>query len=149
MSVTVCVSKFTADFIGPLTPLYSLRRPQIHILTSFLKGKEPRSSAARKRTTRTVAGLFSSLSRHKMLCLSADKIMPERHFCQAFCCFFYKELILNKSISYKTLASKCFKNRVKNMTLSLNFLATRYSGTPERQVLALIVHENPLLRRRK
>ena len=84
-----------------------------------------------------------------MLCLSEDKIMPERHFCQAFCCFFYKELILNKSIAYETLASKCYKNRAKNMTLSLNFLATRYSGTPERQVLALIVHENPLLRQRK
>ncbi len=78
-----------------------------------------------------------------MLCLSEDKIMPERHFCQAFYCFFYKVLIINKSVTYKTFASKCFKNRTKNMTLLLNFPATRYSGTQERQILALLAYENP------
>ena len=84
-----------------------------------------------------------------MLCLSEDKIMLERHFCQAFYCFFYKELILNKSISCKTFASKCFKNRAKNIALFLNFPATRYSGTLERQIFALIKHEKPRLRQRK
>jgi len=70
-----------------------------------------------------------------MLCLSEHKIMPEWHFCQAFCVFFYRVVFNQQSMTYVTFASKYFKNRAKKMALSLNFSATRYSGTLKVQIL--------------
>src|SRR5210317_972988 len=62
MSVTVCVSRLTADFIGPVTPLYSLRRPQISCNFSlFIESKGPRSPTARERATSADSGLFPHL----------------------------------------------------------------------------------------
>ena len=102
----------------------------------------PRSPAARKRATRADIGLFSSLSRHQMLCLNEHKIMLERHFCQAFYVFFYRVIFNQQSITYKRFASKYFKNRAKKMALSLNFLATRYSGTQEDRILPEDMRKN-------
>jgi len=69
-----------------------------------------------------------------MLCLDTDKIMPERDFCQAFCAFFCIGLFNRKSMTYDLFPSKCFKNKAKKMALSLNFFATRYSGTDLDQI---------------
>lgn len=77
-----------------------------------------------------------------MLCLSKHKIMPERHFCQAFWVFFCGVVFNRQSMTYVCFASKYFKNREKKMALSLNFSATRYSGTQEDQILPEISREN-------
>jgi hypothetical protein len=111
-------------------------------MTSFFRGKASRSPAARKRATSAVSGLFPSLGRHKMLCLNRDKIMPERDFCQAFYAFFYTGLFNQKSMSYERFPSKSFKNKAKKMALSLNFFATRYSGTGLDQILPSKTREN-------
>jgi hypothetical protein len=76
------------------------------------------------------------------LCLNEHKIMPERHFCQAFCVFFYRVVFNQQSMTYVISVSKYFKNRAKKIALSLNFLATRYSGTQEDQILPDISREN-------
>ena len=77
-----------------------------------------------------------------MLCLNEHKIMLERHFCQAFYVFFYRVIFNQQSITYKRFASKYFKNRAKKMALSLNFCATRYSGTHQHQILPEFTREN-------
>ena len=51
---------------------------------AFSQRKSPRSPTARMRATSAVYGLFSLLIRHKMLCLSGDKIMPVEAHCQEF-----------------------------------------------------------------
>jgi len=61
------------------------------------------------------------MNRHKMLCLIANKIMPERHFCQAFRAFFYKEFYDKKSMTYKIFASKYFKYRAKKYDTFVKF----------------------------
>ena len=85
---------------------------------AFLRRKEPRSPTARVRATSAIYGLFSQLIRHKMLCLSGDKIMPVAAYCHAFGRNFLIGLSSNKTITYGIYTSKCFKNRGKKMALS-------------------------------
>jgi hypothetical protein len=51
---------------------------------AFFRRKAPRSPTARMRATSAISGLFPLLIRHKMLCLSGDKIMPVEAPCQEF-----------------------------------------------------------------
>ena len=51
---------------------------------TFFRRKVPGSPTARVRATSAISGLFSLLIRHKMLCPSADKIMPVEALCQEF-----------------------------------------------------------------
>lgn len=57
-----------------------------------------------------------SLFRHKMLCPSGNKIMPDWTDCQGFALIFYVVILFFKSISYDFSLSKYFKNMRKKMT---------------------------------
>jgi hypothetical protein len=71
------------------------------------KPTRPRPNGRDKSRSRQV----SLLIRHKMLCPSADKIMPDDANRQDFVGIFLIPLYKLKTMRYKTFPTKCFKKR--------------------------------------